>query len=468
MTIRDIQKHYADKTMSVREVTNAYLARIEERDQSIGAFLETFAADARLRADELDAADEEEKAKPLYGIPFANKDIILVAGKTASGGSRILESYTAAYSATAIERLEAAGAIVLGRTNMDEFGCGSSTESSAFGVTKNPLDLERVPGGSSGGLSAAIAAEMAPFGIGGDTGGSIRQPAALCGNCGLRPTYGAISRYGLMAMASSFDTVGIMATNVEDIASVFRVIAGRDAKDANSHTVDAPLPELGVMDVSGLRIGVPKQYFDDRLEPGIVESIEKALRAYEAAGAVRVPLDIPILEDALAIYYVLMPAEVSSNMNRYDGLQYGSMTEGDNLLSQVRATRGAGFGDEVKRRILLGTFVLSAGYVDAYYKKAVRARDAITRALEKAMRGCDVIMGPTSPTVAWKIGEKFDDPITMYLSDIYTVVPSLAGLPAISIPCGALDGLPIGLQIMGRHAQDAKVMDVAHWYLSRA
>lgn len=468
MTICDIQKHYADKTMSVREVTDAYLARIEERDQTIGAFLETFAADARLRADELDAAGEEERAKPLYGIPFANKDIILVAGKTASGGSRILESYTAAYSATAIERLEAAGAIVLGRTNMDEFGCGSSTESSAYGVTKNPLDLERVPGGSSGGLSAAIAAEMAPFGIGGDTGGSIRQPAALCGNCGLRPTYGAISRHGLMAMASSFDTVGIMATNVEDIASVFRVIAGRDAKDANSHTVDAPLPELGVMDVSGLRIGVPKQYFDDRLEPGIVESIEQAIRAYEAAGAVRVPLDIPILEDALAIYYVLMPAEVSSNMNRYDGLQYGSVTEGGDLLSQVRATRGAGFGDEVKRRILLGTFVLSAGYVDAYYKKAVRARHALARALEEAMRGCDVIMGPTSPTVAWKIGEKFDDPITMYLSDIYTVVPSLAGLPAISIPCGALDGLPIGLQIMGRYAQDAKVMDVAHWLLARA
>ena len=468
MTIREIQTHLADGSMTARAVVDGFLSRIEKRDASLGAFLETYAGDARIRADELDTGGADKTTGALFGVPFVNKDNILVAGKVASGGSHILENYIGSYDATAIRRLKEAGAVLLGRTNMDEFGCGSSTESSAFGVTKNPLDTERVPGGSSGGLAAAVASQMVPCGIGSDTGGSIRQPAALCGVCGFKPTYGAISRYGLMAMASSLDTIGIIAANVEDIASVFRVISGADPLDVTSRTVDVPLPELGAVNVEGLRIGVPKQYFDDHLEPGIVDSIEQALRAYEQAGAVRVPLDIPILEDALAIYYVLMPAEVSSNMNRYDGLQYGSGTPESDLFAQVRATRGAGFGDEVKRRILLGTFVLSAGYVDAYYKKAVRARYALRRALEEAFKDCDVIVGPTSPTVAWKIGEKFDDPVTMYLSDIYTVVASLAGLPAISIPCGALNGLPVGLQLMGRLGEDAKVMDAAHWYMTQA
>lgn len=466
MTIKEIQAHLQDGTMTAREVVDGYLERIHKGDAAIGAFIEVFEADARHRADEIDAKREaNEELGALAGVPVAIKDNMLLKGKSATGASRILEDYKASYTSTAVQRLLDADAIVIGRANMDEFACGSSTETSAHGITKNPLDKERVPGGSSGGSAAAVAAGFVPVALGSDTGGSIRQPASLCGVVGYKPTYGHVSRYGLMAMASSLDQIGPLATTVEDAACVYRVIAGSDEKDMTSTNVEAAIPELGSMDMKGKRIGVPKQFFDDSLDTGVLDSVKEAIEKFESAGAVIVwDLDIPMLESALAMYYVLMPAEVSSNMNRYDGMQYGTVVEGEDIRSQIDKTRSQGFGPEVKRRILLGSFVLSAGHVDAYYKRAVAAREALRSELDQAFMNVDVIMGPTSPSVAWKLGEKFDDPMTMYLSDIYTVVANLAGIPAISVPCGMVDGLPVGLQIMSRADDDASMLGFANWF----
>ena len=466
MTISEIRQHLADGSMTAREIVDAYIERIEKRDASIGAFLEVFAADARLQADEVDKMDKD-KLPPLAGVPIAIKDNILMQGKVATAGSSILENYKASYDATVVKKLREAGAILVGRTNMDEFACGSSTETGAYGVTKNPVDQDRVAGGSSGGSTAAVAAEFVPAALGSDTGGSVRQPASLCGVVGFKPTYGAVSRYGLMAMASSLDQISPIAMSVADIAEVMRVIGGEDEGDATTRGVDVAFPEFG-SDVKGLKIGVPKQFFDKHLDSALGKVVKDAIDEFVKGGAEVVELDMPELEDALAAYYILMPAEVSSNLNRYDGVQYGNVQQGADVIAQARATRSAGFGDEVKRRILLGTYVLSAGYVDAYYKTAERARQHLRTRLEAAFDTVDVIMGPTSPTVAWKLGEKFDDPLAMYLADIYTVVANLCGVPALSVPCGEVDGLPVGLQIMGARGEDSKVLDVGHWFETKS
>lgn len=464
MTVAEIVSHVHGGTMSAREIVDGYLARIESADETLGAFLEVFEGDARVRADALDARRVRgDDFGPLGGVPVAIKDNIVMRGRVASCGSRMLEGMRAAYTATVVERLEAAGAIVIGRTNMDEFACGSSTENSAFGVTRHPMDRDRVPGGSSGGSAVAVAAEMVPLAFGSDTGGSIRQPAALCGIVGFKPTYGHVSRYGLIAMASSLDQIGPLGRSVADVATAYRTIAGADARDATSTTAEIAFPEMGPMDMKGLRVGVPKQFFDDALDGEIDACVRGAITRMEQAGANIVELNLSWLEAALAIYYIVMPAEVSSNLNRYDGVTYGHVTTGDTFVQQVTATRRDGFGDEVIRRILLGTFVLSSGYVDAYYKKAVAAQRALRAQLDEAFGRVDVIVGPTSPTVAWPIGEKFDDPVTMYLSDIYTVVANLAGAPALSVPCGMAHGLPVGLQVMGRAGDDARVLDVGYW-----
>ncbi len=464
MTIRELRQHFSEGTLTARKALDGSLDRINEEDGSIGAFLEVYAGEARLRADAIDADRKAGKPLgPLAGVPVALKDNILVQGKTASAGSHILESYTASYTATAVERLEAAGAIVIGRCNMDEFACGSSTETSAFGVTKNPVDSTRVPGGSSGGSAAAVAAGFVPVALGSDTGGSIRQPASLCGIVGFKPTYGSVSRSGLIAMASGLDQIGPLATSVGDIAEVMRVMAGPDPKDMTTRPVEASFPEFGGS-VKGLRIGVPKQFFDDALDPALAGAVRNAIKTFVDNGAIKVELDLPLLEAALPIYYIVMPAEVASNLNRFDGLQYGTPAEGDSIAEQIKRTRTEQLGTEVKRRILIGNYVLSAGYVDAYYKRAMALRSEMTAQLARAFETVDVIMGPTSPTVAWPIGERFNDPLTMYLADIYTVVANLAGLPALSVPCGMVDGLPVGLQIMGARSKDAKVLDAGWWY----
>ncbi len=464
MMIRDIKKHIADGTMSAREVVDSYISRISVRDSDIGAFVEVYEGDARLAADAIDSAKKSgDPLGALAGVPVAIKDNISHVGKSVSAGSHVLEGHVSTYNATVVDALQDAGAIIIGRTNMDEFACGSSTETSVHGVTKNPIDVERVPGGSSGGSAAAVAAEMVPVALGSDTGGSVRQPASLCGVYGFKPTYGAVSRYGLLAMASSLDQIGPLATSVEDLAEIVRVISGNDTKDLTSHSFDKSFPEFGPMDVKGLRIGVPVQFMSDALDSEVSKCVSDSLKKYGSAGAEIIELDIPLLDAALAMYYIVMPAEVSSNLNRYDGLQYGRVTPAQSIAERVLATRRDGFGDEVKRRILTGTFVLSSGYVDAYYKQAVNARYALRNEMDKAFQTVDLIMGPTSPTVAWKIGEKFDDPITMYLSDIYTVIANLAGIPALSVPCGMAKGLPVGLQIMGARGKDSSVLDAGYW-----
>ncbi len=465
MTIKEILKHYEEKTMTTRQVVDGYLEKISNEDTDIGAFVEVFEADARLQADEIDARRERgEDLGPLAGVPVAIKDNMLVMGKIASGGSRILENYSASYDSTVVDRLKKADAIIIGRTNMDEFASGSSTETSHFGVTKNPVDKTRVPGGSSGGSAAAVAAGFVPVALGSDTGGSIRQPASMCGVVGFKPSYGAVSRFGLMAMASSFDQIGPMAMNVADAAAVLRVIGGHDPQDSTSYSEDVALPELASSSVKGLKIGVPKQFFNDNVDPVLAKVVKDAIDKYVKEGAEIVEVDLPMLDAALAMYYVIMPAELSSNLNRYDALQYGRVSAGDTINAQVKATRTEGFGNEIKRRVLLGTFVLSAGYVDAYYKKAVSARQELREKLEASFADVDVLMGPTTPTVAWKLGEKFNDPLTMYLADIYTVIANLAGIPALSIPCGDIEGLPVGLQLMGPAGSDSKLLDLGHWY----
>jgi len=467
MTIEEIKKHYQDNTMTTREVVDGYLERIANDDANIGAFIEVFEADARLKADEIDKKRQDNQPLgQLAGIPIAIKDNILIEGKTCQAGSLILENYKASYNATVIERLLKEDAIIIGRTNMDEFACGSSTESSAFGVTKNPADQERVPGGSSGGSAAAVAAGFVPVALGTDTGGSIRQPASLCGVLAIKPTYGSVSRFGAIALASSFDQIGPIATTARDLATVLQIIGGQDDKDATSKTVDISMPDLSSDNIKGLKIGVPKQFFSQNIDPAIEQSVKEAINKFKEAGAEIIDIDLPELTTVLAIYYVIMPAELSSNMHRYDALQYGSQVIKDTVEEQVKATRSQKIGEEVKRRILLGTFVLSTGYKDAYYKKAVEARQDLKTAVEKALEQVDVLMGPTSPVTAWKFGEKSSDPLAMYMADIYTVTANLAEIPAISIPVSEVDSLPVGLQIMAKQNEDAKILDLAHWYES--
>lgn len=455
-TVKDIKEAVA-KTSAVA-VTKAVLADIHARDKDVGAFLETFDEVALARAAEIDASTD---GLPLRGVPVAIKDNMLYAGQIASAGAKILGEHRAAYTATAVERLLAAGAIIVGRANMDDAAMGSSTESSHWQTTVNPWDAGKIPGGSSGGSAAAVAAGFVPLAFGSDTGGSIRQPAAMCGVTGMKPSYGRVSRYGLIALASSLDQIGPFAHTAEDAALGLQVIEGRDEHD--STTVDlkeatvAPLIEKSF---EGLRVGVPKEYFIDGMDPDVRARVEAALDVLKKNGAELVDISLPLTPYALATYYIIQPAEASSNLGRYDGMRYGTRAPGGLDASYLQA-RSEGFGTEVKRRIILGTFILSAGYYDAYYKKALAVRQAIRREFDEAFKRVDVIVSPTSPLVAWQLGEKTNDPLAMYLADIFTVSANIAGLPGISVPCGFAHELPVGLQFLGPSMGDHQVLRAA-------
>lgn len=465
-TVKEIRNAIAEGEITALEVVNHFLDRIEKTDTQVKAFLEVYADEARQKAEAIDAKRKNgEVLGALAGVPVAIKDNMLYAGHRTASASRMLEHYEGTYTATAVQRLIDADAIIIGCTNMDEFAMGSSTENSAFQKTANPWNLDCIPGGSSGGAAAAVAAGMVPVSLGSDTGGSIRQPSSLCGVSGLKPTYGRVSRYGLMAMASSLDQIGPIATTAEDIAMVLQVIEGKDSHDATS--VELPqttTPELIVERLDGVRVGVPKQYFIDGMDEGVKAAVQESIKTFESLGATVVELDLPLSPYALAVYYILQPAETSSNLAKFDGIRYGTREKADGLLDVYKKTRGNLFGTEVKRRILLGTYILSAGYKDAYYKKALAVRNALDHEMQEAFKQVDIILAPTSPAVAWKLGEKFEDPIANYLMDIFTITANIVGIPSISVPCGFKDGLPIGLQIMGPRLQDHKVLDAAHAY----
>jgi aspartyl-tRNA(Asn)/glutamyl-tRNA(Gln) amidotransferase subunit A len=446
-------------------VVDAFLARIGAVDGAIGAFVAVDADGARAAAARIDADRRAGRPLgPLAGVPVALKDILATAGLATRCGSRILEPFIPPYDATVVARLRGAGAIVLGKTNMDEFAMGSSTENSAYQVTRNPWDPERVPGGSSGGSAAAVAADEAPIAIGTDTGGSIRQPAALCGVVGMKPTYGRVSRYGLVAFASSLDQAGPFSHSVADCAVVLQAIAGHDPRDSTSSA--EPVPDYAAaigQGIRGLRIGVPREYFPDGLDAEVAASVRAAIDQARGLGATVQEVSLPHTEYAIPTYYILATAEASSNLARYDGVRYGRRAAGKNDLAGLyQGTRGEGFGPEVKRRIMLGTYVLSSGYYDAYYLKGQKVRTLIRRDFDDAFRQVDLLVTPTSPSTAFRIGEKVDDPLAMYLSDIFTVTLNLAGLPGLSLPCGvSRAGLPIGLQIVGNHFAEATVLRLA-------
>ena len=466
-TAVEIRRAIAAGRASATEICNSTLARIAALDDRIGAFRTIDAERARARAMELDRRRNELSGLPLLGVPVAIKDNICTRGLRTTASSQILESYIPPYDAAVIERLESAGAVIVGKTNCDEFAMGSSTENSAFGPTRNPWETDRIPGGSSGGSAAAVAARMVPLALGSDTGGSIRQPAALCGIVGLKPTYGRVSRYGLLAFASSLDQIGPMATSVEDVALALSVIAGHDPRDATSSR-DA-LPDFNTDtsgdSLKGLRVGVPRSLVGDGVEAGVLAAFTQALAVLEERGAAIVDIELPHSRHAIPVYYLIATAEASSNLARYDGVRYGVRAEGSTLASMYENTRGLGFGAEVKRRIMLGTYVLSAGYYDAYYLKAQQVRTLIKGDYDAALGGVDIVAMPTSPTAAFPIGERIADPLQMYLADVFTVGANLAGLPAVSIPCGfTSEGLPVGLQLTGRRMDEATLLHAAAAY----
>lgn len=465
-TVIEMRDAVRDGEVTAQALVQLCLDRIYGDDKKIGAFLETYNEEALAAARRIDEMKTNGEDLPrLAGVPIAIKDNLCYAGHTTSCGSKMLEDYTATYTSTAVQRLIDAGAIIIGRTNMDEFAMGSSTETSYFQKTRNPVDPDRVPGGSSGGSAAAVVAGFVPAALGSDTGGSIRQPASLCGVVGLKPTYGRVSRYGLVAMASSLDQIGPIAHTVEDCALLLEVIEGRDDKDATSLELpDTTVAELLEPSLRGVKIGVAEEFFAAGMDPEIEKLVKQAITDMEEQGAEIVKLSLPIVDYALPTYYIIQPAETSSNLGRFDGLRYGTRAQTDNLSESYLKARGAGFGAEVKRRIMLGTYILSAGYYDAYYKKALTIKTAIAEALQKAFTEVDILVLPTSPSVAWRLGEKFDDPIAMYLADIYTVLANIASLPAISVPCGEAGGLPVGLQIVGPYLADDRVLNAAAAY----
>lgn len=451
---------------SAESIVRACLSKIHAEDEKIGAFLETFDDEAIAEAKEIDAMRERGEDLPrLAGVPIAIKDNMCYKGHIASCSSKMLAEHKAAYDATVIKRLKEAGAIIVGRTNMDEFAMGSSTETSAFKKTKNPWHTGKVPGGSSGGSSAAVAAGFVPAALGSDTGGSIRQPASLCGVTGMKPSYGRVSRYGLIAMASSLDQIGPITHTAQDASLILEIIQGVDEKDATSRDPkDADLPEFVSASFKGLRIGVPKEYFIDGMDKEVRKSIEAAIDLMKTQGAEVKEVSLPLTEYSMPAYYIIQPAEVSSNLARFDGMRYGTRAPGSNLIESYLQARADGFGAEVKRRIMLGNFILSAGYYDAFYKKALAVKTAIHGEFENVFKEVDVLVTPTSPSVAWDLDAKFNDPITMYLSDIFTTTANIAGLPAISVPCGFAEGLPIGLQFIGAFDNDARVLNAAAAY----
>ncbi|PFG74326.1 Asp-tRNA(Asn)/Glu-tRNA(Gln) amidotransferase subunit GatA [Tepidiforma thermophila] len=449
------------------ELTESVLERVARVEPTINAYITLTAELALEQAREADAKLAAGTATPLTGIPVGVKDLIVTKGVRTTAGSKMLENFIPPYDSHVYENLRRAGAVMIGKCNMDEFAMGSSTEHSAFGPTRNPWNPELVPGGSSGGSAAAVAAGECLVALGSDTGGSIRQPAALCGQVGLDPTYGRVSRYGIIAFGSSLDQVGPIGRDVEDVATMLDCIGGHDPRD--STTNPEPMPDLRHYlgrDIRGIRIGVPKEYFISGMEPGVAARIEEALALFESLGAVvDREVSLPSTEHALAVYYLIAPSEASANLARYDGVKYGfSDRSAPTMWENMEQTRAKGFGNEVKRRIMLGTYALSAGYYDAYYLKAQKVRTIISREFAEAFQKFDVLVTPTSPTVAFRLGAKVDDPFAMYLNDIYTLPASVAGLPAISVPCGFSDGLPVGMQIIGNFFDEGRILQVAHAY----
>lgn len=466
-TLKELSAQLAAKACSSVELAQEFINKINSLNKDLGCFVTVDAARTLAQAQAADARRAAGQAGALTGVPLAHKDIFCAKGWLTTCGSKMLANFVAPYDAHVVERCDTAGMVTLGKTNMDEFAMGSSNETSFFGPVRNPWDRERVPGGSSGGSAAAVAARLAPAATGTDTGGSIRQPAALTGICGLKPTYGLVSRYGMIAFASSLDQAGPMARTAEDLGLLLNVMAGHDTRDSTS--LERPAEDYNrdlAKPLKGLRVGLPREFFAAGMTADVQKTIEAAIAEYRKLGATLVDISLPNMGLSVPVYYVLAPAEASSNLSRFDGVRYGHRAaEYTDLLDMYKRSRGEGFGAEVKRRILIGTYVLSHGYYDAYYIRAQKLRRLIAQDFAVAFKQCDVILGPTSPTTAFKLGEKSSDPVQMYLSDIYTIAVNLAGLPGMSIPCGFDGGgLPVGLQIIGNYFDEARMLNVAHQY----
>ncbi|MFH0811157.1 MAG: Asp-tRNA(Asn)/Glu-tRNA(Gln) amidotransferase subunit GatA [Pseudomonadota bacterium] len=464
LTIRGLGGLLARGETTSVELTRAVFERLERLEPKLLCYLTPTRQMAEGQAVAADERRKRGESTPLLGVPIGIKDVLCTKGVRTTCGSKILENFIPPYDATVVARLRSAGAVLCGKLNMDEFAMGSSTENSRFQVTHNPWDLDRIPGGSSGGSAAAVAADECYASLGSDTGGSIRQPAAMCGVVGIKPTYGRVSRFGLVAFASSLDQVGPFTKDVTDCALMLNAICGHDPQDSTS--VPLPVPDYTASlgkDVRGLRVGVPKEYFVEGMDPEVAGAVRGAIRQLEGLGCEVVDISLPYTEYAVAVYYIIAPAEASSNLARYDGVKYGLRKEGDDLLDMYAKTRSEGFGSEVKRRIMLGTYALSSGYYDAYYRKASQVRTLIVNDFKQAFERCDVIATPVTPTAAFRIGEKVADPLQMYLSDIFTISTNLAGIPGLSMPCGLTTSrLPIGIQLLGTHFGEERILQVAH------
>lgn len=472
LSIQETHHLLANRKVSAEELTRAYLSRITRLDPSIQSYV---TVSKELALENARAADRRigtgEKLTALTGIPYSAKDSLSTRGIRTTCSSKILENYEPFYDCTAIKKLKSVGAVLLGKTNMDEFGMGSSTENSAYFTTRNPWNMDHVPGGSSGGSAAAVAAGLSPFSLGEDTGGSVRMPASFCGVTGLKTTYGRVSRYGLLPLVSSFDTIGPMARNVYDVALVLESIAGHDPKDSTSR-VEPTQPYSEILrkaeNLRGLRVGIPREYFVEGLDSEVDDALRTAIKEIEALGAQAVEVSLPHTQYAIPVYYLILFAEASSNLAKYDGIRFGlSERNVDNLMDVYLKTRASGFGAETKRRIMLGTFALSAGYYDAYYLKAQKVRTLIRQDFQKAFKKCDALITPVAPTTAFRIGEKITNPLDMYLSDVHVVAVNLAGIPALSVPCGFSKGLPVGMQIMGPHLSEEMLLRIGHLYQSQ-
>ena len=466
LTAVELGKKIQAKEVTVEEAVKAAIASIKAKEEKINSFVTIDEEGALKKAAEVQAKiDAGELKGALAGVPVAIKDNMCTEGLLTTCSSKILYNFIPTYTAEAVKRLEDAGCVIVGKTNMDEFAMGSTTETSAFGATKNPWNTEHVPGGSSGGSCAAVAAEEVPFALGSDTGGSVRQPASYCGVVGLKPTYGLISRYGLIAFASSLDQIGTFTNDVADCAIVLNAIAGHDAKDSTSiPQAEKDYKQALVNDVKGMKIGVPEEFFGEGLDADCRKALEDAIETYKKLGAEIVPVSMPHMKYGIAAYYIIAPAEASSNLARYDGVGFGMRVDGKDIVDMYIKTRTKGFGDEVKRRILLGTYVLSSGYYDAYYLRAMKVRTLIKQDYDEALKKCDVLLTPTAPDTAFKIGQNSDNPLAMYLGDVCTVTLNLAGLPGLSIPCGYKNGLPIGMQLIGKALDEATLLRVAYTF----
>jgi aspartyl-tRNA(Asn)/glutamyl-tRNA(Gln) amidotransferase subunit A len=471
LTIHELQEKIKAGETTSTEIVQAVFRRIDAVEKDVHAYILLTREKALEGAAHADEEIKKGNIKTLTGIPIALKDLLCTKGVTTTCASHILHNYVPPYDATVVEKLRDAGAVFTGKTNMDEFAMGSSTETSYFGITKNPWDLERIPGGSSGGSAAAVVADECIASIGSDTGGSIRQPAALCGVVGMKPTYGRVSRYGLVAFASSLDQIGPFTKDVEDCAIMMNILAGYDPRESTSVPVDVPdYRQFLSRGIGGWKVGIPKEYFIEGIDAEVKDAIQQTIKVIEGLGAKCIEVSLPHTEYCLAVYYIIAPAEASSNLARYDGVKYGFRSlDGRDLMEMYKKSRSAGFGAEVKRRIMLGTYVLSSGYYDAYYKKASQVRALIKQDFDEAFKQCDVLLTPTTPTPAFKIGEKTDDPLQMYLSDIFTISTNLAGIPGMVVPCGfTRAGLPVGVQFLAGHFEEGKLIQIAAAYEKNA